>query len=54
MRGDRPSFLFSQRQSIAFVFGCTFFGAAAQILIKSGANSFFSISPWARIRRTER
>lgn len=47
VKGARPSFRFSQRQSIALVFGCTLFGAAAQILIKSGANGLFSTSPWA-------
>lgn len=35
---SRPSFRFSRNQSIALVFGCTIFGAAAQILMKTGAN----------------
>ena len=43
------SFRFSRRQSIALVFGCTVFGAAAQILIKSGANTLSSASPIAMI-----
>lgn len=34
----RPSFRFSRKQSIGLVFGCTIFGAAAQILMKTGAN----------------
>ena len=33
----RPSFRFSRRQAIALVFGCTIFGAVAQILFKFGA-----------------
>jgi multidrug transporter EmrE-like cation transporter len=36
---ERKSFRFSRRQSIALVFGCTIFGAAAQMLIKTGANA---------------
>lgn len=35
----------SRRQSIALVFLCTVFGAAAQILIKSGANTLTGASP---------
>ncbi len=44
---DRPrrSFRFSRRQSIALVFGCTIFGAAGQILIKTGANTLTGLSP---------
>ena len=34
----RTPFRFSRRQTIALVFCCTIFGAAAQIFIKSGAN----------------
>jgi multidrug transporter EmrE-like cation transporter len=45
----RKSFRFSRRQSIALVFSCTVFGAAAQILIKSGANALSSTSPLAMI-----
>ncbi|MBI3684777.1 MAG: hypothetical protein HY235_30780 [Acidobacteria bacterium] len=37
-----PSFRFSRGQSIALVFGCTIFGAGAQILIKTGAQSLSS------------
>ena len=33
----RPSFRFTHRQSVALVFGCTFLGAAAQILMKTGS-----------------
>lgn len=40
----KPSFRFSRKQSIALVFGCTIFGAAAQILIKTGAASLESTS----------
>ena len=42
---DQKSFHFSSRQSVALVFLCTLFGAAAQILIKSGANGLASASP---------
>jgi len=42
---DHKSFHFSARQSVALVFLCTLFGAAAQILIKSGANGLASASP---------
>jgi multidrug transporter EmrE-like cation transporter len=45
----RHSFRFSRRQSIGLVFGCTVFGAAAQILIKSGANVLSSSSPLAML-----
>lgn len=41
----RKSFRFSRRQSIALVAACTVFGAAAQILIKSGANILVGHSP---------
>lgn len=36
---SKPSFRFSKAQSIALVFGCTIFGAAAQVLIKTGAST---------------
>ena len=36
---QRKSFRFSRGQSVALVFCCTVFGAFAQILIKSGANT---------------
>ena len=49
LKGARPSFRFSRRQSAALVFGCTLFGAAAQILIKWGADGLFSSSPWAML-----
>ena len=45
----RASFHFSARQSVALVAFCTLFGAAAQILIKHGANSLASGSPVAMI-----
>jgi multidrug transporter EmrE-like cation transporter len=35
----KPSFRFSKAQSITLVFGCTVLGAAAQILIKTGAGN---------------
>lgn len=40
----RPSFRFSHRQSVALVFGCTVLGAAAQILMKSGANALTTVN----------
>ena len=43
------SFLFCSRQSVALVFLCTLFGAAAQMLIKSGANALASGSPLAML-----
>jgi multidrug transporter EmrE-like cation transporter len=43
------SFHFSPRQSVALVFGCTTFGAAAQILIKFGANMLTGSSPLAML-----
>ena len=46
---ESKSFHFSPRQSVALVFGCTIFGAAAQILIKSGANMLTGGSPLAMI-----
>jgi multidrug transporter EmrE-like cation transporter len=46
---EQKSFHFSPRQSIALVFLCTLFGAAAQILIKQGANALASSSPLAMI-----
>ena len=46
---EQKSFHFSPRQSIALVFLCTLFGAAAQILIKQGANTLASGSPLAMI-----
>ena len=42
---ESESFHFSPRQSIALVFGCTIFGAAAQILIKTGANMLTGGNP---------
>jgi multidrug transporter EmrE-like cation transporter len=42
---ETQSFHFSPRQSVALVFLCTVFGAAAQILIKYGANGLASSSP---------
>ena len=42
---DKPSFRFNRKQSIGLVFGCTIFGAAAQMLIKTGANTLVSASP---------
>jgi len=36
---ERPGFRFSKRQSIALVALCTVLGAAAQILIKTGASA---------------
>jgi drug/metabolite transporter (DMT)-like permease len=39
-------FRFSHRQSLALVFLCTFIGAAAQVLIKSGAGGLESRSVW--------
>jgi drug/metabolite transporter (DMT)-like permease len=45
----KTSFHFSPRQSIALVALCTVFGAAAQILIKHGANGLASGSPLAMI-----
>jgi multidrug transporter EmrE-like cation transporter len=46
---ENKQFHFSARQSTALVFCCTLFGAAAQILIKSGANALGSGSPLAMI-----
>jgi multidrug transporter EmrE-like cation transporter len=46
---ERTSFHFSHGQSIALVFFCTLFGAAAQILIKQGANALSSGSPLAMV-----
>jgi multidrug transporter EmrE-like cation transporter len=48
-RREPQSFHFSKRQSIALVFCCTIFGAAGQILIKSGANTLASPSPLAMV-----
>lgn len=45
----RKSFRFSRRQSVALVFFCTVFGAAAQMLIKSGANALTSAHPFAML-----
>lgn len=42
-------FHFSRRQSVALVLFCTVFGAAAQILIKHGANGLASGHPLAMI-----
>lgn len=44
MHTPKP-FHFSHRQSVALVFLCTLFGAAAQILIKHGASGLASGSP---------
>jgi len=44
-KGADSSFRFSRRQSIALVFGCTVLGAAAQILMKTGANVLETSSP---------
>jgi len=46
---ENKSFHFSSRQSVALVFLCTLFGAAAQMLIKSGANALASGSPLAML-----
>jgi multidrug transporter EmrE-like cation transporter len=46
---QRTSFHFTPRQSVALVFFCTLFGAAAQVLIKFGANSLSSGSPMEMI-----
>ena len=46
---ETKSFHFSSRQSVALVFLCTLFGAAAQMLIKSGANALASGSPLAML-----
>jgi multidrug transporter EmrE-like cation transporter len=46
---EQESFHFSPRQSIALVFLCTLFGAAAQVLIKQGANALASGSPLAMV-----
>ncbi len=46
---ESKSFHFTRRQSIALVFFCTVFGAAAQVLIKLGANTLTSASPLAMI-----
>lgn len=45
----KKSFQFNRKQSIVLVFFCTLFAAAAQILIKSGANTLQSSSPLAMI-----
>jgi multidrug transporter EmrE-like cation transporter len=42
-------FHFTRRQSIALVFFCTVFGAAAQVLIKSGANTLTTNNPLAML-----
>ena len=42
---ERGHFQPSRNQSIALVFLCTVFGAAAQIFIKSGANTLTGASP---------
>jgi drug/metabolite transporter (DMT)-like permease len=46
---ERKSFHFSPRQSVALVFFCTVFGAAAQILFKFGANALVGGNPLAMI-----
>ena len=40
---------FSRKQSIALVFGCTILGAAAQVLIKTGANQLSHPGVWAML-----
>ena len=45
----KPSFRFSKAQSIGLVFGCTIFGAAAQILIKTGASTLQGAGVWAML-----
>ena len=45
----RKSFRFSRRQGIALVFCCTLFGAAGQMLIKTGASGLVSASPLAML-----
>ena len=42
---SHTSLRFSRRQSVALVFCCTLFGAAGQILIKSGANTLTNGDP---------
>lgn len=42
---EKPSFRFSPKQSIGLVFLCTLFGAAAQMLIKTGANALAGTDP---------
>lgn len=46
---ERKSFHFTARQSVALVFFCTIFGAAAQVLIKHGAAQLASGSPIAML-----
>jgi len=46
----RPSFRFSHKQSVGLVFLCTFFGVAAQYLIKSGASQLHTSSVLDMIR----
>ena len=46
---EPKSFHFSRRQSIALVFFCTVFGAAAQIFFKFGANAMGSCNPLAMV-----
>ncbi len=46
---ETKSFHFTSSQSIALVFLCTVFGAAAQMLIKHGANDLTSGHPLAMI-----
>ncbi len=43
--GAKPRFRFTRKQSIGLVLGATIFGAAAQMLIKYGANNLASSSP---------
>ena len=47
---ERKPFHFSSRQSIALVFFCTLFGAAAQIFFKFGANALVGGNPLAMIK----
>jgi drug/metabolite transporter (DMT)-like permease len=44
-----PSFRFSRNQTLGLVALCTVFGAAAQVLIKSGANHLHGTDAWSMI-----
>ncbi len=46
---EPKSFHFTRRQSTVLVFLCTVFGAAAQVLIKAGANTLTSNNPLAML-----
>ena len=39
----------TRKQSIALMFACTVLGAAAQVLIKTGANTLSRANPWAML-----